>query len=69
MASQTYGQLSVGQKYTLLEGPDTATIWIKIKTQTKGCCRNRRVVANARDSVDASKTAIHEPKNKVQVIK
>lgn len=68
MASKTYGQLTVGQKYTLVEGDDTATIWIKIKTQTKGCCRNRTVVANARNSVDASVTAIHKPNDKVMEI-
>lgn len=67
MASQTYGQLSVGQKYTLVEG-DTSTIWIKIKTQTRGCCRSRTVVANTRNSIDASQTAIHKPSDKVNKI-
>jgi len=66
--SITYGQLTVGQKYTLVNGEDTDTIWLKIKTQTKGCCRNRKVVANARNSVDATKTAIHKPSDKVVVV-
>lgn len=64
----TFGQLTVGQKYTLLDGDDTTTIWMKIKTQTKGCCRNKRVIATSRNTIDASKTAIHNPKDRVCIV-
>lgn len=68
MESSTYGQLTVGQKYTLAEGEDTSTIWIKTKSVTKGCCRNRKLVSNARNAVDASKSVIHKPSDKVNVV-